>query len=57
MIELHDSFNTKGCPDEIIFVHFCDQTIPPDCYDFLNDDDDDGNNIPVNPVDDLIPLN
>ena len=57
MIELYDTFNTKGFPYEILFGNFHDQPIPPDYYDFLNDNDDDDNNIPGTPVDDVFPDN
>ena len=55
MIELYDTFNTTGCPDELIFVDFSDQPITSKSYNFLNDDNDDGNNIPGTPVDDALP--
>ena len=42
MIELYDNFNTKGCPDELIVGYFYDQTILPDYYNLLNDDNDYG---------------
>ena len=46
MIERYATFNTKGCPD--------DQPITPDYYDFLNDDDGNGKNIPGTPVDSVL---
>ena len=54
VIECYGNFNTKGCPDEHIFGDFYDQTIPLDYYDFLNDDDDNDNNIPGTPVEDFL---
>ena len=51
VIESYDTFNTKGCRDKLIFGAFNDQPIPSNYYNFLNDDNNDGNNIPVNPVD------
>ena len=53
-IEYYDTFNTKGCPYELIFGDFNDQSIPSDYYNLLNDDNDDGNNIPVNLFDDVL---
>ena len=41
----------------IIFGDFNDQPIPYNYYNFLNDDDDDGNNIPRNPVEYALPQN
>ena len=41
--------------DALIFGNFIDQPIPPDYYNFLNDDDDDGNNIPGTCIDDVLP--
>ena len=58
MIERYGAFNTKGCPDELIFGDFNDQPIPSNYYNLLNDDDDNdydyGNNIPGNPVGDSL---
>ena len=51
MIEQYDTFNTKGCPNELIFGEFNDQPIPSNYYNFLNYNDDIDNNIPVTPVD------
>ena len=48
VIECDDTFNTKGCPYELIFGDFNDQPIPSNYYNFLNDDDDNGNNISCN---------
>ena len=47
----------KRCPYKRIFGDFNGQPIPSDYYKFLNDDDDDGNNIPGTPVDDYLPYN
>ena len=49
MIELYDTFNTKGWPDEIIFGDFNDQPIPSDYYNLLKNDNNDGNNVPGTP--------
>ena len=49
-IERYETFNTRGCPDKLIFGDFNDQPIPSNYYNFLNDGDDDGNNIPGTPV-------
>ena len=57
LIERYNKFNTKLCSDELIFGYFNDQPIPSNYYNFLNDDNDDGNNIPGTPVDDLFPYN
>ena len=51
MIERCDTFKIKGCPDEVLFGNFHGQPIPPVYYDFLNDYNDDDNNIPFTPVD------
>ena len=52
-IKWYDNFNTKGCPDELIFGKLNYQPIP---Y-FLNNDDDNGNNVPGTPVDNALPDN
>ena len=57
VIERYETFNTKGCPDEIIFVNLNDQPIPSKYYNILNDDDDNGNNIPGTPVENSLPEN
>ena len=54
VIECYVTFNTKGCPHELVFGAFNDQPIPPDYYNFLNGDDNDENNIPGTPVNDII---
>ena len=36
------------------FWRFCSQPIPPDYYDFINGDNDNGINIPVTPIDYLL---
>ena len=56
-IELYDTFNTEGFPDEVIFGDFNYQPIPSNCYNFLNNDSDNGNNIPGAPVDNTLPEN
>ena len=55
VIGLYDTFNTKGCPDELIFGDLNDQPIPYDYYNILNDDNNNSNNVPGTPVDDKIP--
>ena len=57
LIECYYLFNTKVCLDELIFGYFNDQPIPSNYYNFLNYDDDNGNNIPSTPVGDAIPDN
>ena len=57
VIKLYETLNTKVCPDELISGDFNEQPIPYDYYNFLNDDDGYGNNIPGNTVDDLPPNN
>ena len=54
MTEKYDTFNTKGCPNELIFGDFIDPPIPSEYYNLLNNDDYDGNNIPGTPVDDSL---
>ena len=54
VIERYAIFNTKGCPYDIISGNFNYQHIPSNYYNILNDDNDDGNNIPGNPVDDAL---
>ena len=56
-IKRYYTFNTEGYPYELIFGHFNYQHIPPDYYDFLNDDDDNDNNITVTPVEYVFPDN
>ena len=51
VIELYHTFNTKLCPDKLIIGGFNDQPIPSDYYNFLNDENYNGNNIPENPID------
>ena len=53
-IEKYDNFNTKGCPDYLILGDFNDQPIPSDYYNSLNNDDENGNNVPSTPVDDAL---
>ena len=50
MIERYYTFNTKRCPEELIFGDFNDQPIPSNYYNFLNYDNEYGNKIPVNTV-------
>ena len=50
VIGRYDTFNTKGCPDDLIFGYLDSQPIPSKYYNFLNDDDEDGNNIPGTPI-------
>ena len=53
VIELYDNFNTKLCPYELIFGDFHHQPITPDYYNSLNDNEDDDNNNPDTPADDV----
>ena len=50
VIGRYETFNTKGCPDELFLGYFNDQPIPSNYYNLLNDENDNGNNIPSNPV-------
>ena len=54
LIEWYDTFNTKWCPDKPIFGYFNNQTITFSYYNFLNYDDENGNNIPGAPVEDSL---
>ena len=56
MIERYDNF-TKVFPGELLFGAFNGQPIPYDYYNFLNDDNDNGNNIPGTPIEDILPEN
>ena len=42
VIERYNTFNTKGCPEDLIFGNFNDQPIPSTYSDVTNDYDDDG---------------
>ena len=44
-IERYDTFNTKGCPDELLFGDFNDQPITSEYYNLLNNDDYNVNNV------------
>ena len=55
--ERYDTYNTKVCQDELIFENFNDQPILSNYYNFLNDDNDDRNNITGNTIDDVLPEN
>ena len=44
-IKQYDTFNTKGCPEDLIFGDFNDQPIPSTYSDLTNDYDDDGTQI------------
>ena len=44
-IERYDTFNTKGCPEDLIFGDFNYQPIPSTYFDLTNDYDDDGTQI------------
>ena len=55
VIELYGTFNTKRFPEKPIFGDFHDQPIPMDYYDFLNDNNDNDNNIPGNLIDNFFP--
>ena len=54
LIELYDTFNTKGCPDKRIFGYLNDQLILLYGYNILNDYNDNDNNISVISVDDWL---
>ena len=41
-IERYDTFNTKGCPEDLIFGGFNNQPILSTYRDLTNDSDDDG---------------
>ena len=56
-IEQYDTFNTKLCPDELIFGNFIEQPITPEYYNSLNYDNEDVNNAPDTPVDYALPEN
>ena len=45
VIERYDTFNTKGCPEDLIFGDLNDKPTPPTYYDLTNDYDDDGTEI------------
>ena len=45
VVELYDMFNTKGCPEDLIFGDFNDQPIPYTYSDLTNDYDDNGTQI------------
>ena len=57
VIEHYGTFDTNRWPDKLIFDHFNDQTIPSNCNNFLNEDNDDGNNLPGNFVENDLPDN
>ena len=45
VIERYNTFNTKGCLEELIFGDFNDQPIPSTYSDLTNDYEDYGNQI------------
>ena len=45
VIKLYENFNTKGCPEELIFGDFNNKPIPYTYSDFINDYDDGGTKI------------
>ena len=45
VIKRYGTFNTKGCPEDLIFGDFNDQPIPSTYSDLTNDYDDDGTKI------------
>ena len=55
LIERYETFNTTGCPYELLFGDFHYQLIPPDYYDFLNGDNDNDDNIHFTPVENILP--
>ena len=44
-IERYDTFNTKGCPEDLVFGDFNDRPIPSTYSDLTNDYAEDGNQI------------
>ena len=40
--ERYNHFNTKGCPEELVYGSFNNQPIPSTYYDSINDCDDNG---------------
>ena len=52
VIERYDTFNTKVFPYGLLLGDFNDQPIPYDYYNLLNDDNENGINIPGTPVGD-----
>ena len=54
MIEWYNAFNTKGFPDELAFGDFNDRPIPYYYYNLLNDEDEDCNNIPGSPIENVL---
>ena len=44
-IEGYDTFNSKGCPEDLIFGDFNDQPIPSTYYNITNDYDGNGTQI------------
>ena len=45
VIERYDTFNTKGCPEDLIFGDFNDKPIPSTYSDLTNDYDNNGTQI------------
>ena len=45
VIERYDTFNTKGCQEDLIFDDFNDQPIPSTYSDLTNDYDENGTQI------------
>ena len=54
VIERYDTFNTKGCPEDLIFGGFNDQPIPSTYSDITNDYEDDGNQIDADLTDNKV---
>ena len=52
--EQYDTFNTKGCPEDLIFGGFNDQHIPSTYYDLTNDYDDNGTQIDASLTDNKV---
>ena len=50
-------FYTRRCTDELILGNFNGKPIPSDYYNFLNDEDDNDNDILGTPVDNVFPEN
>ena len=57
VIEHYDTLKAKWCPYELLFGNFNDQPFPPGYYEFLNKNNENGNNNPGTTVDDVFPDN
>ena len=57
VIDQFDTFNTKGCSDELIFGVFNYQPIPSNYYNLLTNYNEDSNTVTGTPVDNALPEN